>query len=402
MDKVLCDVFAVICKMGTTKKSEFPDAFAKPRQATGLGYMNDQDDPVKMVMRLRDLRKCAHDWQTYSSAGEVGRTVVPSEATIRDTRQIPFEVDPPEHRAYRQLVEGWFRRPMQPEYQSRLKEIVDEVVESMLDGHEFDVVSEFALYIQSRALTVLLNSDYGESEVWIGWGTHVFRSEGEALDGDKAALLYDYIDKEIERAKKTPNGDLYSVLLESEIEGRKLTKEEIKGVMILTFAGGRDTVINTITNSIAYFAEHFDRLEMLRDNDILTTRAIEELIRYFSPLTQLARVATEDTEVCGAAVPKDTRISLCYAAANRDETVFENPNEVQFDRKVNPHVAFGFSTHNCLGSAHARAIMKAVIASLLEKVGRIQLGDAQENIEELGEYRRKVGFNRLNAKFDPK
>ncbi|MEM0993589.1 MAG: cytochrome P450 [Bacteroidota bacterium] len=383
------------------KKSEFPDAFAAARQSTGLGYMNDQDDPVQMVMRLRDLRKCAHDWKTYSSAGTVGRTVVPSEVSIRDTRQIPFEVDPPEHRGYRNLVEDWFRRPMQPEYLARLKTIIDEAIDDVLDGREIDIVSEFALPIQSRALTVLLNSNYEESEVWIGWGTHVFRSEGEALDGDKAAILYDYIDDEIERARANPCGDLYSVLLESELDGRPLTKEEIKGVMILTFAGGRDTIINFITNSIAYFAEHFEMLQMLKDDKTTTLRAVEELVRYFSPLTQLARVATKDTEVCGSKVPEDTRISLCYAAANRDETVYDCPNEVKFDRKINPHVAFGFSTHNCLGSAHARAIMNVLIASLIEKVGRIQLNEGEENIEELGEFRRKVGFHQLNAQFFP-
>ena len=383
------------------KKSEFPDAFEGVRKSKGLGHMNDQDDPVQMVMRFRDLRKCAHDWKTFTSAGEVGRTVVPSEASIRETRLIPFEVAPPEHRGYRRLIEAWFRRPNQPEYKAKLKTIIDDMIDVVLDGKEIDVVSEFALPIQSRALTLLLNSNYEESEVWIGWGTHVFRSEGEALDGDKAALLYDYIDEEIERATANPCGDLYSVLLETEIDGRPLTKEEIKGVMILTFAGGRDTVINTITNTIAFFAENFEKVKALKGDEIAITRAVEELIRYFSPLTQLARVATTDTEVCGSKVPEDTRISLCYAAANRDETVFECPNEVKFDRKVNPHVAFGFSIHNCLGSTHARALMNLLIPSLLEKVGRIQLNEAEENIEELGEFNRKVGFHKLNAQFYP-
>ncbi|MEM6700525.1 MAG: cytochrome P450, partial [Bacteroidota bacterium] len=173
------------------KKSEFPDPFEKIRKEKGLGYMNDQDDPVQMVLRFRDLRKYAHDWKTFSSErGEVGRVVVPSEVPIRDTRQIPFEVDPPKHTEYRKLVADWFRRPMQAEYQAKLKKIIDEMVDTVLDGKEIDIVNDFALPIQSRALTVLLNTEYEESDVWIGWGTHVFRSEGEALDADKAAFLY--------------------------------------------------------------------------------------------------------------------------------------------------------------------------------------------------------------------
>ncbi|MEM6966811.1 MAG: cytochrome P450 [Bacteroidota bacterium] len=382
------------------EKSKMSCPFGKVRAESGLGYMNDQEDPVQMVLRLRDLRKCAHDWRTFSSEkGEIGRVVVPSEVYIRDTRQIPFEVDPPKHAGYRKLVADWFRRPMKPEYIARLRTIVDEMIDSVLDGKELDLVSEFALPIQSRALTVLLNSNYEESDVWISWGTHVFRGEDEGLDADKAALLYDYIDDEIERARKNPSEDLYSVLLATELDGRPLTKEEIKGIMILTFAGGRDTVINIITNSLAYFAEHFDALMSLKGDETAIGKAIEELIRYYSPLTQLARVATKDTEVCGAEVKENTRISLCYSSANRDETVFESPDEIKFDRKINPHVAFGFSTHNCLGSTHARALMRELIKSLIEKVGSIKLNDGKEKIEELGEFRRKVGFEMLNAQF---
>ncbi|AWB65637.1 cytochrome P450 [Saccharobesus litoralis] len=384
------------------KKSALPDPFEQARLEKGVGHMDDQNDPVTMVLGLKDVRKCAHKWQTFQSGAKPGRIVVPSEVAIRETRQIPFEVDPPEHKGFRDLLDPWFKRPLEPEYQDKLATIIHAVVEEALNADEVEVVEEFSLRLQSRALTLLLNIPYEEAQTWISWGTHVFRSEGESLDGDKAAILYDYIDAQIDKAAENPGDDLYSVLLNSEVNGKKLSKEEVKGVMILTFAGGRDTVINAVTNSVAYFAEHPESLQRIHDEPEIVNTAVEELIRYFAPLTHMGRVATEDTAVCEHAVKADTRISLCWASANRDEKTFPNPNEVVLDRKVNPHVSFGFGTHNCLGATHARQIMHTLVKTLAEKVKSIEIVDHQDNVEVLGEFNRKVGFHALNVKFTAK
>ncbi|OWW24965.1 cytochrome [Zobellia sp. OII3] len=383
------------------KKSELPDPFEKARESKGYGEMNDQDDSVTMLLRHKDVRKSAHNYKTFQSGAVPGRIVIPSEVDIRDTRQIPFEVDPPVHGVYRAIVEPWFKRPLQAEYQEKLTAQISEIVEETLLKGSVEVVTDFALRLQSRALTLLLNTTFSESETWISWGTHVFRSEGEALDGDKANILYHYIDEQIDRASENPGDDMYSVLLNSEFEGRKLTKEEVKGVMVLTFAGGRDTVINAVTNSIAYLAEHPEALERLRKEPEITGRAVEEMIRYFSPLTQMGRVVTEDTHVCEHAVKADSRISLCWASANRDAAVFENPNEIVLDRKVNPHVGFGFSHHNCLGATHARQILKILLQTLAQKVASFEILDYKENIEDLDHFQRKVGFHNIQIKFNP-
>lgn len=384
------------------KKSTLPDPFEKARQEKGYGEMDDQNDPVTMALRLKDVRKGAHNWKTLQSGAEPGRIVIPSEVNIRDTRQIPFEVDPPEHKNFRDILDPWFKRPLDEAYQAKLTLQISELVDEILTKDSVEVIEQFSLVLQSRALTLLLNTPFNEAETWISWGTHVFRSEGESLDGDKANILYDYIDNRIDQAIENPGEDLYSVLLNSEVNGKKLTKEEVKGVMILTFAGGRDTVINAVSNTIAYLAEHQNSFDRLREEPEIRNRAIEELIRYFSPLTQMGRVATQDTAVCEHAVKANTRVGLCWASANRDETVFENPNEVDLDRKINPHLSFGFGTHNCLGATHARTIMKILLQVLTDKVASMELLDAKDNIEELGEFKRKVGFHSLQVKFHKK
>ena len=376
---------------------KFKDSFAEKRKSTGLDYMNDQNDPVTMVLGHKDVRKCAFDWKNFQSGAVPGRIVIPSEVNIRDIRQIPFELDPPKHTAYRSLLESWFKRPLEVDYEQRLEVLVDEALSNVLEKVSFDVITDFSLPLQSNALTLLLNTPIDEAETWISWGTHVFRSDETALDSSKATVLFDYLDEQIDAAEKNPKQDLYTVLLNSKVEGRNLTKEEIKGVMILTFAGGRDTIINTVTNTFAYFAGNPEKLHYLAENPTMIPVAVEELIRYFSPLTQMGRVVTEDTNVCGHAVKKDSRISLCWASANRDEKVFENPNTVQLDRKNNPHVAFGFSHHKCLGATHTRQLMKVLLTKMASKKIKINILSAKEKIEKLGDNQRKVGFDSLEV-----
>ena len=209
-----------------------------------------------------------------------------------------------------------FKRPLQEDYQHQLKKIIVELIDEAVESEQVEIVEQFALKLQSRALTLLLNIPYEEAELWISWGTHVFRSDETTLDASKANMLYDYIDQQIDKAIENPGKDLYSVLLASEVNGQKLTKEEVKGVMILTFAGGRDTIINAVTNTIAYVADHPEALARLKEEPEITGKAVEELVRYFSPLTHMGRVATSDTQVCEHAVKADSRISLCWASAN--------------------------------------------------------------------------------------
>ncbi|MFT6880654.1 MAG: cytochrome P450 [Arcticibacterium sp.] len=384
--------------MKNIEPSEMSCPFAAARHETGIDKMDDQNDPVTMLLRMEDVRKTAQNWEIFSSQVRPGRIVIPSEVNIRAIRQIPFELDPPLHGKYRSLIEAWFKRPLEETYSTLLTTQMETAIDEALKRESLEVISDLVLPIQSRALTLLLNTPSEEAETWISWGTHVFRSEGDALDADKANILYDYIDNELDKAAKNPGDDFYSVLLNSEFEDRKLNKEEAKGVMVLTFAGGRDTVINALTNSIAYFADYPESLDRLRKEPKVIGKTVEEFIRYFSPLTQMGRIATENTSVGNEPIKADSRVSLCWSSANRDESVFKNANEVVIDRRINPHVGFGIGHHKCLGAIHARKVMKVFIQVLSEKVGRIEILGHKDNVEQLGGFSRKVGFDYLKVK----
>jgi cytochrome P450 len=274
--------------------------------------------------------------------------------------------------------------------------LIDGMIQQALERESIEVVREFALPIQSRALGYLLNVPESEAVTWISWGTHVFR------DGDsKGASLEQYLHAQFDRAEKNPGDDFFSGLTQAQFRGRALTREEMMGFANLTFAGGRDTVIHTISSVLGYLASHPEALEFLREDPARIVHACEEFFRVITPLTHIGRVCPVETDARGVTVRSGGRVSLCWASANQDEAAFDAPAEVRLDRKPNPHLAFGFGAHLCIGAAHARLILRALLQSCCEGVGRITVLAANERIEKEAEYERALGYEFLKVKLAP-
>jgi len=172
------------------------------------------------------------------------------------------------------------------------------------------------------------------------------------------------------------------------------------GFANLAFAGGRDTIIHTITCAVGYLAEHPEALEFLRADPKRITLASEEFFRVFMPLTHIGRVCPAETEVNGTIVPAGERISLCWSSANFDEAAFPAPMEVRLDRKPNPHLSFGFGTHLCLGAPHARLILRTLLKLLCEKVKSIHIVKAEERVEHEATFDRTLGYDSLIVRFE--
>lgn len=368
----------------------FHDPFKKARQEDGVLINRVQDENIPMVLRHADVREAAKDWRTFSSDAP-HRVPIPSEEDLRPMRQLPIETNPPEHTEYRKIVEPFFKRAKLPDVIAKVERLVDRLLTHALSQDSIEAVRDLALPLQSTALTYLLNVDESEAETWISWGTHVFN------DGDgntKGTVLDTYLHQRLAQAARSPADDFFSALLQAEFQGRKLTHEEAMGFANLTFAGGRDTVIHTITGTLEYLSTQPDQLDRLRENPKHIIGASEELFRVMTPLTHIGRVCPVATEVQGKSVPADGRMSLGWAAANFDPDVFDSPEEVQLDRKPNPHVAFGFGTHLCLGAPHARLLLRTLLQQLSERVAGIKVIERDEAIESAA-YRRSVGFDRL-------
>lgn len=379
----------------TDPKTTSHDPFKEARQKDGVMQCPFKGEPIALILRHPDVREAAKDWKTFSSDAPF-RVPIPSEEEVRTMRQLPIETDPPQHTEYRAIAEPFFQRAKQPDVMAKVEGLIDSMLDAALACESMEVVSELALPIQSRALTHLLNMPESEADTWIGWGIHVFKvTGGEFKTGN---VLEDYLHAQFDRAEKEPGEDFFSALVQAEFQGRKLTRDECMGFGNLTFAGGRDTIIHSISSIIAHFGWKPEALEFLRENPKRITLASEEFFRVFMPLTQIGRVCPVDTDVHGVTVKANERIGLCWASANHDETVFEEPEEIRLDRKPNPHVSFGFGEHLCLGAPHARLIVRTLLQKLCEKVKKIDVIEAIEHVEREKTFTRPVGFESLKVR----
>jgi cytochrome P450 len=378
--------------------SNIPDPFRAQREEAEVLKCKFQGETVPMLLRLEDVRRAAKDWKTFSSDAPF-RVPIPSEEDVRTMRQLPIETDPPDHAAYRDIVEPFFRRAKDPAVVAQVGRLVDEYLSGALGRESIEVVREFALPLQSRALTFLLNVPEAEADTWIGWGTHVFRDGGDGKR--KGAALEAYLQQRFDRAAENPGGDFFSALAVARFRGRALTREEMMGFANLAFAGGRDTIIHTISSVMAHLGRHPESLEFLRKDPARIVHACEEFFRVLTPLTHIGRVCPVETEVHGVTVKAGGRVSLCWASANQDEAAFEAPAEVRLDRKPNPHVAFGFGPHVCLGAPHARLLLRTLLQKCSERVAAIAVLEAKEHVEDEERYHRPVGYESLRVKLLP-
>ncbi len=377
--------------------SPLPDPFREARNRSGVLECPFHGEKIHMLLRHEDVRQAAKDWQTFSSDVPF-RVPIPSEEDVRSMRQLPIETNPPEHTDYRAIVEPFFQRAKEPAMIAQVEALLGKKLADALGRPSIELVHGFALPVQSHALTYLLNVPESEAETWIGWGIHVFRVTGGLKKG---IALEDYLHAQFDRAVADPGEDFFSALTQATYRGRPLTREEMMGFANLAFAGGRDTIIHTITCALGYLGQHPEALEYLREDPKRITLASEEFFRVFMPLTHIGRVCPVDTGVNGVTVKAGERISLCWASANLDERAFPSPDEVRLDRKPNPHLSFGFGAHLCLGAPHARLILRTLLRLCCERVKRITVLEAEERIEHEAIYDRPLGYEVLKVAFTP-
>ncbi len=379
--------------------SNLRDPFREARRKDGVLQCPFQGETLPMILRHADVREAAKDWQTYSSDAPF-RVPIPSEEEVRSMRQLPIETNPPEHTEYRAIVEPFFQRAKQPEVIAKVEALIGAALSQALGRESIEIVQDFALPVQSRALTYLLNVPESEAETWIAWGIHVFKATGGGFK--KGIVLEDYLRAQFDRAAANPGNDLFSALATAMYRGRRLTREEMMGFANLVFAGGRDTIIHSISSIIAYFGQNPTALDYLRQDPRRIVHAGEEFFRVFMPLTHIGRVCPEDTSVQGVPVKAGGRVSLAWASANFDETVFDAPEEIRLHRKPNPHLSFGFGPHLCLGAPHARLIVRSLLEALTGRVERVTILEAKQHLEHEPRYDRANGYDSLTVAFTPR
>ena len=374
------------------------DPFKAKREAGPVARYEFQGEQIPMILRHAEVRQAAKDWRTYSSDAPF-RVPIPSEEEARSMRQLPIETNPPEHSEYRAIVEPFFNRPKLPEMIAQVEHLIDSLLRDAIARDTTEVVHGFALPLQARALTYLLNTAESEADLWIGWGIHVFRVRGGLKKGVE---LENYLHAKFDAAGRAPGADFFSALTQATFRGRPLTREEMMGFANLAFAGGRDTIIHTVACALGHLAANPEALAYLREDPKRIVHASEEFFRFFMPLTHIGRVCPVATSVHGEQVPEGGRVSLGWASANRDESVFPEADVFKIDRKPNPHLSFGFGEHLCLGAPHARLIVRTLLQKCVELVDSMEIVSAEERTETEHDYVRKLGYESLVLKFHPR
>lgn len=373
---------------------DLTDPFKAARASSGLLAADFAGETIPMILRHGDVRRAARNFRAFSSDAPF-RVPIPGEEPFRDVRELPIETDPPEHTAYRALAQPFFERPKQPEVIEAVGELTSTLLDAVIVRGEVEVIRDFAIKLQSRALALMLKRPPEDGLLWETWTSNLLYEDASRAE------LYKYLDRALRESAANPGDDLFGALSTATYNGRKLKSEEVLGFAILTFAGGRDTVVSVIAFALAHLAHHPGDLSRLRADPGLIRTAAEEIVRVCSPLTHIGRTCPAGAEINGVRIRPGQRASLCWASANRDESVFPHADEVRLDRRGNVHVAYGVGPHTCLGAHQARLILRSVLEKVSRKVSRIDFLSGEPKYEQWPDYRRQTGYEALKMALHP-
>jgi cytochrome P450 len=303
------------------------------------------------------VRAAARDWEVYSSEYQ-------GQPDVRTYRQYPLESDPPDHGAYRAILTPWFQRAHVTRLEGPLRATAMELAGQFVSAGRAEAVSELALPMVVRSLGEAFGrpQDVGE---WLTWGGHL-------LDGpDAGRSLHAYLDRVFDEVERKPGDDVFTAIAQAHVNGRRLTRLEQVGIGSLILAGGRDTVINLISASIWRLgSQPVERARLAADPTAIPA-ALDELLRYLSPLPDMERRLTRDV----GTLENGSLVALSFISANHDPSVFADPGSIDLARHPNRHLAFGNGPHTCIGAHLGKFEAQIFLEELLRAAPVFEVGE---------------------------
>jgi cytochrome P450 len=332
--------------------------------------------PVVLLSRYDDVLHALRHPETFTSA---------SGLNLGDQPLLPLEVDPPVHTAYRRILNPQFVpreiEKMAPDVRKRVGELLDGFAgNGACDFHE-----EFATPLPSGIFITLMGLPEEDLPRFYQWRDNTIRPDVEPGDMEGAArireetghAISDYFRERIAERRAEPDDTLLSKIVHAQIDGRALDERELLGISHLLLLGGLDTVTATLDCMIEYLATHPEQRQRLVDDPSCIPAAVEELLRWLTPVMVIPRAAAEDTTVGDVDIRKGTGVTLVLGAANGDESEFA-ADVVDFDREPNKHLAFGGGHHLCLGAHLARMELRIALEELHARIPDYRLADGAE------------------------
>ncbi len=288
-------------------------------------------------------------------------------------------MDPPDHRRYRALVAAGFTPRKIAEQEAHHREIVRDILDAVVERGECDFVTDVSAPLPLRVIAELLGVPQEACDDIFEWSNRMIGNQdpeyGSTLEQASAAAqeMFVYVNGLAEDRLANPKDDLMSAILHGEVDGHRLTVFEFDTFFLLLSVAGNETTRNLISHGLLLLLEHPEALARLRANPKLIPGAIEEMLRFRSPVYSMRRTAAEDTELEGKKIRRGDKIMMYYPSANRDESVFENPDVFDIERRHNHHLAFGVGEHFCLGTHLARIETRVMFEEMLRRMDDLEV-----------------------------
>lgn len=331
------------------------------------------------VYRYADVDRVLADHRTFrSNLAERGDRPEPRRSTADPGRDTMLRADPPRHRQLRGLVSMAFTPPVVDRMAPRIRAITDTVLDRALHRGEFDVVADLAYPLPVIVICELLGVAAERRTDFKRWSDAVLAGgcDTPGPDAGEVAGMYDYFAEVLERRRREPGDDLISRLLAAEVDGRRLSTDELLSFCGMMLVAGHETTTNLIGNAVLCLDAHPDLPDRLRADPALLAPALEEVMRYLSPVQIVVRYAATDTVIGGQPVRAGELVFPVIGSANRDEAQFTDPDRFDPHRTPNRHLALGHGIHFCLGASLARLEARIALAAMLERLpGRWEVPD---------------------------
>lgn len=316
-----------------------------------------------MITRFEDVMWALRHPEIFSSAMDVQM------ALGTERPMIPQQIDPPEQTRFRKLLDPYFSRKRMAKLAPDVRLHANALIDKFYDRGECEFDADFAIPLPCTAFLHLMGLPLSDLELFLEFKDNIIRPQKnfpEALDhtpirADTGKQIYSYFEDVLRERRKNPTEDFLGYLVQAEIQGDRLSETEMLDICFLHILAGLDTVTATLGCNIAFLADNPAHRQELLDDPGKLDGAIEELLRWETPVTAIPRVVKEDITMQGVELKRGALVTLLLGAANTDEAQFDDAQKVDFSRSGNRHIAFGAGAHRCLGSHLAR--MELMVAT---------------------------------------
>jgi cytochrome P450 len=291
------------------------------------------------------------------------------------------QLDEPDHKILRNVTQAWFLQNTVTGLESQVRKISVELIDKMADKRETDFAADIALWFPLRVIMSILGMPAEDRDLALQWTRTTFSAFDPDVGGETGLAanlkvfqsISEYFAGISEDRRRNPRDDLATVIANAQIDGARITDIDANSYYWTIITAGHDTTSSTLSGGLLALLQNPHELKKLRENPALIDQAVNEFLRWTTPIKHFFRTATEDYELRGVQIRAGDSLMMCYPSANRDEEVFDDSFTFKIDRPRNPHLAFGHGIHQCLGLHLARLELRMFFQELLPRLETIEL-----------------------------